>query len=367
MSVPGVNGATFSKFGEIALPDDRRLIFAATIKGASADRDTGIWRETGSGSVAAVVREGDFISVNSLNRKVKTLALFGPSGKSTLGQRIGFNNSGDVIARVGFDDKSSAIVRFKNDGSKEVAMLTSSAVASLGNAQFKSFGLPVVSDDGGSSVLAKLIPNVGNTTPASDVIIAKRNAAGVISSVAQEGGEAPGIAGSSFKSFSDPVGGDGDRFGFIGTLKAKAGGVTPADDTGVWRQLANGTLEGIAREGRPAPGVTNANFAAFKSLAWAKSGAAFVATLKGTVKGAITPANDTGLWVEDTDGTLRLAFQEGQSVPFTSGAKTVKTFTVLGPVLGALGQGGSTNYIGGFAILATFTDKTSGVVTTWVP
>ena len=169
--------------------------------------------------------------------------------------------------------------------------------------------------------------------------------------------------GPFFKSLSDPVSGDGNRVGFIGTLKAKVDGVTAANDVGIWRHSPTGTLAELAREGGDAVGVSGAKYTTFNSLAWTNdgnAGAAFVAAYKGTTKGL-------GLWVEDSTGALQLAFRTGQSVPFAAGAKTVKSFTVLGPVLGALGQGGSTNFAGGFAILAAFTDKTTGVVTAYLP
>ena len=368
-----VTGITFVSFGDIALPDDGRLIFVAKFKGAPSGFDSGIWRETAMGDIEPVTYEGATIAnttpnIGGVSRVVKTLAIFGPSEKTTLGQRRGFNNGGAVVARVGFVDKSSAIMRFNSDGSKTVLLRTGFSLSQLSGSQIKSFGLPVLADDGGVSVLAQLIPNTGNASATSDIVLIRVSAAGTISRVMQESNPAPNIANSYFTKFSDPVSGDANRVGFIGTLKANLGGVAATNDIGIWRHNAAGTvIEPLAREGTLAPDVNNANFATFKSLAWANDGAAFVATLKGTVKGAISKANDTGLWVEDSTGLLQLAFRNGQSVSFAGGDKTVKTFTVLGPVLGAIGQGGSTNFIGGFAILATFTDKTTGVVTTWVP
>ena len=370
MAVPGITGATFSKFGDIAFPDDGRLIFAATIKGVLATADTGIWRETGTSSVAPVVREGDVINAGGLNRSVKTLALFGPAGKTTLGQRRGFNNNGAVLARVGFTDKSSAMIRFNSNGSRDVIAVTGVPRPELANSAIKSFGLPVIADDDSISFPALLQAGTGNASASSDSVLLRRSAAGVLSIVAQESSPAVNIPGSAFKSLSETVSGEGNRTGFIGTLKAKAGGVTAADDTGIWRHNAAGTMAQLAREGGPAPGTTNAVFSAFTSLAWTGSGnagAAFVAKLKGTVKGSITPTNDAGFWVEDSTGALVLALRKGQTVTFGTGPKTLKSFTVLGPALGALGQGGSTNYIGGFAVLATFTDKSTGVLTVWVP
>jgi autotransporter-associated beta strand protein len=378
MSVPGITGATFTKFGDVAMPDDGRAIFAASMTGVLSTADSGIWRETGGGSIAPVIREGDTIAAatpdnGGVNRVIKTFAVFGPSEKTTLGQRRGFNNGGDVVARLGYLDKTSAIVRFNSGGTKDVIWRTGAPLSVAGNALIKSFGLPVVADDGTVTVQATLLAKSGNpaVTSSNDVVLIRRTLAGMTTLLAREGSAAVNVAGSSFKSFSDPVGGDATRAAFIGTLKAKVGGVLPTNDVGIWRHNMAGTvLEQIAREGVAAPGVSGANFSAFKSLAWTgtgDAGTAFVATLKGINKGTISAANDAGLWAEDSVGDLVLAFREGQSVGFGAGQKIVKTFTVLGPVLGALGQGGSTNFVGGFAVLATFTDRSTGVVTVWVP
>lgn len=382
MAVPGISGASFSKFGDIALPSDGRLIFSATIKGVAGTADTGIWRETATGSLSPVVREGDIIDNqtpgNGLSSHfISAIAAFGPSEKTTLGQRRGFNDSGDVVARVSYKDKSSAIIRFNNDGSKAIVWQTAKTITEAGNAQIKSFGLPVIADDGTVSVLATLTAKTGTPTPATaanDTVILRRTLAGVTTLVAQEGSAAVNIANSSYKAFSYPVGTTSSRIGFIGTLKAKAGGVLATDDVGIWRHNAAGTLAQVAREGQPAPvsgsDTRPVNFSTFKSLAWAgtgDAGIAFIGTVKGATKGITSKANDTGLWVEDSDSQLKLAFRTGQPVSFGVNQKTVKSFTVLGPVLGALGQGGSTNQVGGFGIFATFTDRTTGIVTVWVP
>ena len=369
MAVPGVTGATFAKLSEIVIPDDGRVIFAATLKGALKTADTGIWRETvpdinGKRSVAKVVREGDSVFAGGSNRVVTTIALFGPSGKDTIGQRRGFNNGGSVIARIGFNDKTipSAIVRFNTDGSSVVGMTSNVPRVELANSKVKSFGFPILAEDGGMSFLAYLLPGSGNASATSDAVLLRRSAAGIITLVAQESSAAANLPNSAFKSFSDTVSGTNNRVAFIGTLKAGLGGITKANAIGIWRHSAAGVMEQLARVGQPAPGLTGANFLTFKSLAWTDR-VAFVGTAKSTVPKLTT----TGLWAEDSKGVLNLIFQTGKTVTFPTGTKTVKSFIVLGPNLGALGQGGSANFLGGFAILATFTDKTMGVVTTWVP
>lgn len=364
---PGIAGAFFSKFQDIALPDDGRVIFTASLAlgkgGVSAVNDFTLWREDGAGSIALLLREGEQIEVDHLQKTIKTIAVFGPGSPGTLDQRRGFNNSGVALARVSFTDRSAALIRIKNDGGLETILRTGIRYTGLG-ANIVSFGLPTYSDDGSISVQAKL------DLPASrDSVIISRSGKGQLSIVAQESALVPNLGGAAYGSFSDPAGGNSRRLAFISKLKPRLGGVTPASDTILWRINPSGDLQLLARKSLPAPDTGGATFNSFNAFAWtgtANDGVAFVATLKPK-RGLVTAANDTGLWAEGSDGTLYLALRKGATVQIGDASKTIKSFTMLGAVLGSIGQGHSSNFAGGYAALATFTDNTKGVITVWVP
>ena len=364
---PGISGAFFSKFFDIALPDDGRVIFTASLAagkgGVSSANDYTLWREDGAGSVALLLREGDPLEVDHLQKTIKSFVVFGPGSPGTLDHRRGFNNAGFMLVRVSFTDKSSALIRIKGDGSKDTIMRTGFRYAALGG-KIASFNIPTFADDGSIAVLAKL------EGPASqDSVIISRGEKGQLSILAREGALINNLGGAAYGSFSDPVGGDESRLAFISKLKPKLGGATSATDTVLWRVNPAGTLQLLARKGLPATGTNGAAYSGFKAVAWTgrgDNGVAFVATLKPK-KGLVTPANDTGLWAEGSDGTLYLALREGATVQVGDATKTIKTFTMLGAVLGSIGQGHSSNFANGYAALATFTDNTKGVVTVWVP
>jgi hypothetical protein len=347
---PGISGAFYSKFSDIALPDDGRVIFTASLGGVSVATDSTLWREDGAGGVSLLLREGGQLDVAGSQKTIKTFAVFGPGGVGTLDQRVGFT------------DKSSALIRINSDGSKETILRTGIFYTETG-ASISSFNLPTLSDDGCITVQAKLF-----AAKNSDSVILSRSASGILSVSAREGVTVPNLGGAAYGSFSDPAGGDSNRNAFIAKLKPKLGGVTSTTDTILFRVNPAGARGILARKGLSAQG-TNGVFSLFKSFAWTGSGnngVAFVATLKPKV-GGVTAANDTGLWAEGSDGRLYLALREGTTVQIGDASKTIKSFKMLGAVLGSIGQSHSTNFAGGYAALATFTDNTKGVVTVWVP
>ncbi len=366
-NAPGIAGAQFSKFLDIALPDDGRVIFTTNLApgkgGVTAASSFTLWREDGTGSVALLMRNGSQINVAGSLKTVKTFVVFGPGGTGTLDQRRGFNNTGAALARVSFTDKSSALIRVNSDGSKDTILRTGIGVPEIGT-PVASFNLPTFSDDGSITVQAKIV-----APAASDSVILSRSAAGVLSVTAREGRTIQNLGGAAYGSFSDSVGGVSNRVAFISKLLPKLGGVTSASDTILWRVNPAGSLGILARKGFTAPGTNGAAFNLFKSFAWTGSGndgVAFVATLKPQ-KGVVTGANDTGLWAEGSNGTLYLAIRKGATVQVSGATKTIKSFTMLGAVLGSIGQCHSANFASGYAALAVFTDNTKGIVTAWVP
>ena len=303
------------------------------------------------------------MNVAGSQKAIKTFTVFGPGGVGTLDQRRGFNNNGAILARVSFTDKSSALIRINGDGSKDIILRTAFFYTEIG-AIIASFNLPTIADDGSMTVQAKLV-----APAASDGVILSRSAAGVLSIAAREGGTVLNLGGAAYGVFSDPVGGETNRSAFINKLKPKLGGVTAASDTILWRMNPAGGLGILARKGAQAAGAGGAAYNLIKAYAWTgrgNDGVAFVATLKPT-KGLVTAANDTGLWAEGSSGSLYLALREGQTVQVGGATKTIKSFTILGAVLGSIGQSHAGNFAGGYAVLAVFTDNTKGVVTAWVP
>ena len=92
-------------------------------------------------------------------------------------------------------------------------------------------------------------------------------------------------------------------------------GVPATSNSGIWK-TSGGNLFLLARTGTSVPDVAGATFATLPEVPWiSESGlVSFLATM--TVgSGGVTTANDTGLWSEIGGGGLRLLLREGDAVP----------------------------------------------------
>ncbi len=369
MAVPG-SAATIVKPLDFALPDDGRVVFTAKLAGVPSTANFGIFREDGMGSFTPVLRTGDTL----VGKVIKTLSIFGPVPLSP-GQQRGFNATGQLLVRATFADKTSSLVLVNADNTNAILLSTGGSIAELGGASIKTFNLPVLTDAGDLTVTATLLTTAGGPTAANKTVLLHRTSAGTLTLGARTGTLLAGPSqpqGTTPSKLGDILGGDTGRTFFGGTLKSVPNFVTPANNLVLWRTDNTATLNILARKGSPAPGITGGAFKTFTSLAYAGSGLrgpAFVGTVATSQTALITAANDLGFWVVDSTGTLKLALREGNtSVAFgPSSTKTLKSFTVLAAALGSPSQGRSYNGVGGFAVLATFTDKTSGILTVWVP
>ncbi len=370
MPVPGVTGAAIVKPLDFALPDDGRVVFTAKLAGVPATANFAIFREDGAGSFTAVLRTGDTLAT----KVIKNLSIFGPAPLSP-GQQRGFNATGQLLVRASFVDKTSSLVLVNADNTNAILLSSGVPIAELSGASIKSFNLPVLTDSGDLNVTAALFPAAGGPTPANSTVLLHRTSAGVLSLRARTGTTIvlPSEPhGTTPAKLGDILGGDNGRTFFSGTLKNIPLVVTAANNRVLWRTDNTGTLAVLARKGGLAPGITGGLYKAFTSLAYTGSGLrgpAFVGTVAANKTALITAANDSGLWVVDSTGALKLALREGTtSISFgPSSIKTLKSFTVLAAAIGTPSQGRSYNDVGGFAVLATFTDKTSGILTVWVP
>ncbi len=110
------DGAMFSTFGEVALPDQGGpnnhggVLFTATLVGGSGSgvtsaNNAGIWAVDSNGDLQLIVRTGDI-----LQGKVVTALFFLPSSLTAGGQTRSFTaERGDLVFRATFMDKTTAI------------------------------------------------------------------------------------------------------------------------------------------------------------------------------------------------------------------------------------------------------------------
>ncbi len=80
-------------------------------------------------------------------------------------------------------------------------------------------------------------------------------------------------------------------------------------------------------------------------------------------KGGVTSKTASGVWACDFDGKPRKLFRTGDTI----NGKTLAKFTLLKVTVGNMGVTRSFNNAAQVVWLATFTDKTSAIITTEVP
>jgi hypothetical protein len=186
--------------------------------------------------------------------------------------------------------------------------------------------------------------------------------------IAREGSPAAGIAaganhGSNHYAYLNGAG----EATFVGTLTGSA--VNLQNDSALWSQRGD-TLRLIAREGDHAPGTpAGVMFGDFSRLgadsAFSVNNMSQVAFHVKLTGPGVTAVNDTGIWVTDLSGALRLVAREGDLFdvnddPMLEDLRTVFLTKLSGPGF---------NNAGELAIALTFTDNSGGVfvISTAVP
>jgi hypothetical protein len=173
----------------------------------------------------------------------------------------------------------------------------------------------------------------------------------------RKGDAVPGLAGAVWSSFTDPVINEDGAVAWIGNIK----GVTLL--SGVGSRDAAGNVRLVAHKDGDAPGTSGAVFAGFKFFALPSGmGVVFTASLQ-LKPGLVTAKDDTGAWAVDSQGELRLLIREGQSFA----GKKVSTFSLLGSVVGSMGQTRSFNNHRTLVSLVQFTDGSQILLRSQVP
>jgi sugar lactone lactonase YvrE len=116
-SAPGLPGATFASFSQLAFPANGGIIFAATLAtnslaGVSATNNQGVWAASTAGAnPKLIVRTGNSLSVGGA---VKTIFSYDFFSASSVTEGVGrtINSDGDIILKLNFTDKSSGLFRY---------------------------------------------------------------------------------------------------------------------------------------------------------------------------------------------------------------------------------------------------------------
>lgn len=202
-----------------------------------------------------------------------------------------------------------------------------------GGAKWTGFGSPAINDASDIAYIGKWsAAAIKGTTP-----LPAQNGTGVFVNqtlLVKVGENVPGISGTTFKSFRDPVIDNNGRVAFVATIQGT--GVSTTNDTVVVSNGRAGAFEVLAREGDSVPDAAGATFKALTSVSIMAnegfSGTLFTATLGG----AVLPANDNGAWwMPAGSSTVSKLIRDGDLF----GVETIRSHMVLRALGGTASHG----------------------------
>ena len=229
-------------------------------------------------------------------------------------------------------------------------LLTGANATTLSGATFTDFGFPAINKNAdtafqgyvsygvsGSKILGGTWTTINGTTSL---------AAGI-------GLSAPD--GAVFSGIGEPILDDARRMTFAGYLKIGFGAVAASNSAGIWQVASNGTISKIARAGENATGATGAVFSTFNKLVAGNGGVAFTATL-ASGSSTVNATNNTGLWAQNSAGSLVLVARTGASP-----TPTLRSFTIFNAETAQNSQSRHFNESGDLVLAATFGNGSTGI------
>ncbi|MHA3774317.1 DUF7453 family protein [Verrucomicrobiota bacterium sgz303538] len=370
-TVSGASGALLDKVMSVSARDGELLALITLRKGAggvTAANDMALLRRTASGD-AVLLREGAPLTLDDRPSTIKTITVLSPALASPGHGR--WHADGKVVAKVTLADKREAVVTIAGDGAIESLLVDGdSATSPDDGTKWDSFSLPAIDSHGVNvAIRGTFLKGAGGVTATNDTAIAVSTAGNPFVVVAREGGPAPDTSGTQFATFFDPLVSDTGSVAFLATLKGS--GITNSTKTGLWVGLANAPKliaragdRAVDADGLPRPAQFWNAFTSYALGEGSEGGPIFLATLKGT---GVTPKSNLGLWAVDSTGKLREILRTGDQMSVNGQTKTVAKMTLLNSARGVFGTTRSFNATGSIALLATFTDKSQGLVRLEVP
>jgi len=266
-------------------------------------------------------------------------------------QIVAENSSGTTIgADSSFTTANTTL------GAQSVAA-TSDRTPGFAGVSLSTFGGSSI-DTGGVAAFRATVNGPGVTSANNTVLCTDFGSSATI--VARTGAAAPGVKRGVFESFSDIVLNNSHRAAFVGTLRS-GGAVKAANRTGIWSN-ASGKLALVARAGAPAGGCpAKTVFASFSKVVMPDgAGPVFLAKLAHG-SGGVTAANDTGIWSVNAKGTQTLLVRVGATICARSASSVITALCAL--TSSAPNADDSTfNKNGTVAVVATFADRSQSVL-----
>ncbi len=309
-SAPTSFGETFDFVSAPSINATGTILFRSTL----APSGTALFRKVPAGALTTLTRDGTPVDNSS------TVLV----GSQIFGNRFAIDGAGNgyCIAELSGSSVTSAdryaLLRAATAGTSTVARtgitIPPDVPVQVPAIRFDFFEC-VNANANGDVVFTASLSNVPLSTDRG-IWLAK---GGALSTIAREGGAAPGLPGVAFALVGLAIGiGDEGSVAFGAILSGS--GVTTNNDQALWLGPP-GAVKLLVREGDPAPGLDpgvvfdELLFLSFGEHAPAISPmgrAAFLGRVRGP---GITAANNDCLWVQDGNGGLRLVIREGTLVP----------------------------------------------------
>jgi hypothetical protein len=298
--VPGVANAKFDLFfgNPIQSTSGAVIINGRMLEGAGGvtlENDRGVWSyDAGSSlvtrkgvSTVPGVGGGKFQSPLatsvSASGQVGVFASLAVMDEVTVQNNLGLwrlgAGSGDLVARRGMG-----------------------VVGGVPGASFDSFGNLTINARGQLAFTAGLALTAGVTTANRDGIWKSHSGPGNQLVVRSGSGGVPGVPGADFSTLGAPLLNDAGQILFRAILAPGIGEVLDENLIGLWSVGPSGDRL-VARTGSGnVPGVPGASFADFGTLAFNESGFAAVRGTLALGSGGVSTANDVGLWILNNSG-----------------------------------------------------------------
>ena len=251
-----------------------------------------------------------------------------------------------------------------NDGTTTVraAKVATQAPGMPAGVNFSSVTLNATSgpytDDSGRVAFRATLTTTGGVTVDNNIGI-WQGAPGALAPLYRTGSAAPDTAaGTVFGDFSGPVSNRSGQIAFQGFLKIGPGGVTSANNLGLWVNSPSAGLRLIAREGSVAVGAGGVRTYQDPGISGDVNPFSYLQVSDGGQVVFAGRLNDDtrGLWIGDTNGTSLIALGSQQAPGAPAGALFTKT---------TLAQGGTRSYdlsaAGNFGFAALLATGAGGV------
>jgi hypothetical protein len=293
----------------------------------------------------ALMRNGQSLDANGVTKTVKSFNILETGNASSgHGKEISVAPTGESLVTLGvvFTDNSSGVVLGSFDGTSDTGFgATYGASQQLADtyaappviplAKWSTFRSPGFDNTGNYyGFISQMVTSVpAGVTSTNNVGVFVDTAPGLLTLQLRENDTATGTGGLVFSDFSDLVLGGGDYEFLVKGEVRGSGVVVNVNDKGLWAQHATNGLVLVAREGSEAPGVVGSTFFRLTQLALPGTAQPMFQASMTTGVGGVTTANDTGLWVINEGGEVKLAVREGDVIDVSGTPRTVSAITAL--------------------------------------